>query len=199
MAVELEIRSLAPVIEFLAEPFRQLVIDVRGRDCRIIAFIQLEDEAQLAQVGINGRCHVRILKLHRQLVAVKVDSLVNLAKRRRRNGLTREGLQFLLPVRAKLGGHPAAGEEPAHCRCIGLKACQLFCIFGRQRVGNGGQDLRHLHDRPLETAKRLAKIGGMFRPVDLHAKIAFACHAGGKSRHCRGDTGVTSDPTANPS
>ena len=38
-------------------------------------------------------------------------------------------------------------------RRVGLELGQLLGVFGRQSVGNGGQDLRHLHQRPFEAAE----------------------------------------------
>ena len=133
------------------------------------------------------------MQLHRQLPPIETDSLVNLPKRGRRNRLARKTLDLALPVGAKFCNHAAAREQPSHGRRIRLKAGQLVGIFRRQGVGDGGQDLRHLHDRALQPAKCVAKIGGMFGPVDLEPEIPLAGHARGKPGHRRRHPRIAAD------
>ena len=55
---------------------------------------------------------------------------------------------------AELGHHAPLDEGPAHRRGLALQLGELLGIFGRQHVGNGGEELRHLHQRALEAAER---------------------------------------------
>ena len=122
---------------------------------------------------------------------------MHLAKRCSRHCLACEGCQFLLPVRAQLGRHTAAGEQPAHRRRICLEAGQLTRIFRRQGIRYGRQDLCHFHDRAFQPAKRLAQISSMFAAVNLNSQIAFAGHTGGKAGHGAGYPRIAAYAAAN--
>ena len=79
---------------------------------------------------------------------------MHLAERGRGRRLVLEACEAALPVGPKLRRHAPAHERPAHRRRLALKLTKLGGIFGRQRLGNGGEELRHLHDRAFEPAKR---------------------------------------------
>ncbi len=96
-----------------------------------------------------------------------------------------------LPSRPQFAGHPAFDKGPAHRRRVGLKLLQFLDIFLRQGIGNGRQDLRHLHQRPLQAAKRLFQVLGMFAFVEVHAEIARAGEPGADTRHRTADAGIT--------
>ena len=199
MLIECQVRRLAPIVQLLTQAFRQLAIDITGRYCRVIPLIELEDQPQLAQIRVNGRCHVGILKFHRQQVTVQILRLMNLAKRGCGYRLTREGFQPLLPVRAKFCRHPATGEQPSHRRGISLQAGQLFCIFGWQCIRNCRQNLCDLHDRAFQPAKRIPQIGSMLGTINLDPQIALARHARGKPCHRTGYAGIAANPATNTS
>ena len=105
---------------------------------------------------------------------------MHLAERRRGRGMMLEACELLLPVRAKLGLHAALDEGPAHRRRLALQLGQLVDVFGRQRLGDGGEQLRHLHDRTFEAAERRRQFGGVLRAVEIEAEEA---RAGDPRRH----------------
>ena len=69
------------------------------------------------------------------------------------------------PAGAQFGRHAVLDEGPAHRRRVGLKRTQFFDIFIRQAVGNGGEQLRHLHQRPLKPAERTPQLGCIARRI----------------------------------
>ena len=81
-------------------------------------------------------------------------------------GMMLEAGEFLLPVGAELGAHAALDEGPAHGRRLALQLHQFGGVFGRQGIGNGGHELGHLHDRPLEAAKRRRQLGSVLAAVE---------------------------------
>ena len=83
-----------------------------------------------------------------------VRPLMHLAERGGGGRLEVEFGKTFAPVQAKLRDHPAADEARAHRRRLRLQADEFVGVVGRQRVGDGGQDLRHLHQRPLHGAQR---------------------------------------------
>jgi hypothetical protein len=89
-----------------------------------------------------------------------------------------ETRELALPVRPELGAHAALHEGPAHGRRLVLQLRQLFNIFRRQCVRDGGHQLRHLHDRALQPAKRCGKLHGIAPAVERHAEKARPGHAG---------------------
>ena len=62
-----------------------------------------------------------------------------------------------------------AGPIGGACDC----SCDSSCgVLGRQRLGDGGQQLRHLHDRPLEAAERRGQRRGVLAVVGVRPKCA---------------------------
>jgi hypothetical protein len=88
-----------------------------------------------------------------------------------------EALEFPFPAGAQLRLHAALDEGPAHGRRLTLQFDQLVDVFRRQRVGNGGEELRHLHDRALQAAERRGQFQSVGGAVERHAEKARPRHA----------------------
>jgi hypothetical protein len=56
-----------------------------------------------------------------------------------------------------------------------LQLHQFGCVFGRQRVGNIGEQLRDFHQRALEPAEGRGKRCGIGCAVAAHTEKALAC------------------------
>ena len=104
-----------------------------------------------------------------------------------------ELLEVLLPVRSKFRRHPPLDEGPAHGRRIGLELAQLLDIFLRERIRDGGHDLRHFHQRPFQATECCLEVGGMLSLVDLDSQIALTGDARGKPAHGAADLGISLD------
>ena len=142
----------------------------------------------MVEVGLDGGLHLGILQLHRQLAAIEALRLVHLAKRGRRCRLLAEALELRAPIRAKLGGHAAAHERPAHGRRLVLKLRQLVGVFGRDRVGDGREQLCDLHQRALEAAQRRGELHRLLLVVLAAEQVAGAHprrHAAGRAADAR--------------
>ena len=72
-------------------------------------------------------------------------------------GLQIEIAEATAPIGAKFRHHPPLDESGAHRRRLGLQLLQFGCVFGRHHIGDGGDELRHLHDRALQPPKRLGE------------------------------------------
>src|SRR5690349_3948015 len=107
-----------------------------------------------------------------------------------------EALEALLPVGPELARHAALDEWPAHRRRIGLKLHQLVDVFLGERVGDRREELRHLHQRPLDAAQRRLELGRMPAAVERQAEIALAREARRKAADRRRDLRVAADAAA---
>ncbi len=136
-----------------------------------------EEQLQLLQVGFDRRLHVGILQLAGKLCAVVRAGAVHLTERSRRRRLMLEALEFLFPAGAELGLHAPLDEGPAHRRRLALQLDQFVGVFRRQRIGNGGKQLRHLHDRPFEAAERGGKRQRIGGAAAGHTEKALPGHA----------------------
>src|SRR6266851_67252 len=105
-----------------------------------------------------------------------------------------EALEAALPVGAELTDHPAPHERPAHRRRVGLQLDQLADIFLGQRVGDRGEELRHLHQGALDAAERGTQIGGVALAVDREAKIALAGEPRREATHRAADPRIAAHP-----
>ena len=94
-------------------------------------------------------------------------------------GFMAEAGEFRLPVGAEFARHAAAHEIPAHRRGVGLQVREFRGVFGGQRIGHGGQELRHLHQRTFQAAQDGAQVLGMRGAVGLDAEHALARNACG--------------------
>ncbi len=176
-------RGLAFVIEFLAQPVGDLGMDLRGADRLVVALVNPHREAQLTQIGFDRRSHVRILQFAGERCAVERDGAMHLSQRRCARRLALEALEPALPIRPEFARHAAAHERPAHRRRVGLQSQQLADIFLGQRLGDRREQLRDLHQRPLDAAQRRLQIGRMPLAIDRHAEIALGPEPCPKPRH----------------
>ena len=186
-------RGLALVIQFLAQPLADLGMDLVGGDGAVVALVEREEEFQLLQIGFDRRAHIGILQLAGERGAVLGDGAMHLAQRGGARRFVLEALEALLPILAELARHAALDERPAHRRRVRLQRGELARVFLRQRVGDGGEKLRHLHQRTFDAAERARQLGRMFRPVDLDAEIALAGEARGKAAHRGRDPRIAPD------
>ena len=122
---------------------------------------------KLSEVGLDGGLHVRILQLGGKRAAIVRSRAVHLAERGRRRGLMLEACELRFPIGPELRRHAPAHERPAHRRRLALELAKLGGIFGRQRFGDGGEQLRHLHDRAFQSAKRRGERGGILVALGL--------------------------------
>ena len=198
IGIERHVPGLQLVIQLLAQPGRQLFIHARGRDRLVVAFINRHGELQLLQIGLNRRLHVGILQLAGKLRAVLPGGAMHLPQRGGGRGLLSEFGETGTPVRPQLGGHAALHEQPAHRRGVGLQLLQLLGIFLGQRVGDGGENLRHLHQRPLQPAQRLLQPLGMLGAVQLQAEIALARQPCRQRADLAADLDIAPRPAAEP-
>ena len=195
--VEGGVLGFAPVVQLLAQAGADLLDGLARVDGRAHAPLDGEQHLELAEVRLDRRGHVGILQLAGQRRAGEGGRAVHLAERGRGGGLEVEGAEAVLPVEAELGRHAAAHEGGPHGRGLVLQLGELLGIFGRDRVRDGGQELRHLHQRALEAAERLRerrRVGGVAvaaeepRPrhpgrdaADVGADAGVAGRAGGES------------------
>ncbi len=109
-----------------------------------------------------------------------------------------EACEFALPVGAELGRHAPPHEGPAHRRGLALELAKLGGIFGRKRLGDGGEKLRHLHDRALQPAERRGKRGGILVALGIEPEQAAAGDARGDAPDIGADRGVAHGARAEP-
>ena len=57
-------------------------------------------------------------------------------------------------------------------RRVGLKLGQFLGEFGREQIGDGGEHLRHLHQRTLEPAQGRGKLGRLLLVVLAAEQVA---------------------------
>ena len=86
---------------------------------------------------------------------------MHLAERGRGGRLEIEAPEAVLPVEPEFRGHPAAHEGGAHGRRVVLQFREFGCIFGRNGIRDGRQQLRDLHQRALEAAERLGEAAAL--------------------------------------
>ena len=166
------------VVELLAQPRRYLFEDVGRFDGGVHARMQREHDLELVEVRLHRRLHVGILQLGCQRAPVVRYGAVHLSERRRRCRLRLEALEARGPFRSEFGHHAPAQESRAHGRGLRLQLGKLLRIFRRQCLGNSGQQLRHLHDRPLEAAQSRGQRRRILWIVAAHAEEALARNAG---------------------
>ena len=189
-AVERDVLGLADIIEFLAQAGGDFLGDFGGVERRIETLADGEQQFQLAHVGFDRRLHVGILKFAGELRAVERVGAVHLTERSRRRRVMFEALEFAFPGHAEFGVHAALDEGPAHRRRLALQLGQFGGVFRRQGIGDGGEQLRHLHDRTLQAAERGGEPDGIGGAVALRADQALADHARGDAADLAADIGV---------
>src|SRR3546814_15847437 len=129
-----------------------------------------------------------------EIAAIEAGGAVHLAERGGGRRLVLEGLEPRLPAGAELAAHTALHEGPAHRRRVGLELAQFLGVLARQGIGNGGEDLRRLHQRPLEAAERRLQVRGMPAAVEPTAKVTGAANLGGDPAHGGPDLRKTARP-----
>ncbi len=129
--------------------------------------MQREQNAKLGEIRLHRRLHVRVLQLHREPPPVMGCRPMHLAERGGGRGLVLELGELGLPLRPQLRRHAPPHEGPAHGRGLALQLAKLRGVFRRQRLGDGGEQLRHLHDRPLEAAERRGQRRGILVPLRI--------------------------------
>ncbi len=147
-------------------------------------------ELQLAKIGLDRRLHVRILQLAGKLRVIVGAGAMHLPERSGGGGMVLELGEFLLPVGAELGGHAPLDEGPAHRRRLALQLHQLGGVFRRQRIGDGGHELGHLHDRPFEAAERRRELDGVLAAVEREAEQSRAREARRDAAHVGADARI---------
>ena len=196
VAIEADVLGFATIVQFLAQPRRDFGMDLVGADRRIETLADCEHELQLIEISLQRRGHVGILQLARHVAAVRQHRAMDLPQRGGERRFLVEFGELGLPVRAQFRGHAAAHEGPAHGRRIGLELRQLARIFGRQGVGNGGEQLGGLHQRPLQAAKGCLQLAGMLVAVQRETEIALPRQLYGEAADRRSDPGVAPEPAA---
>ena len=76
---------------------------------------------------------------------------------------------------------------------VGLKLREFLGVFRRQRVGDGGEELRHLHQRALQPAEDRPQILRVRRAVGLDAEHPRPGHAGRDAADRAGGAGQSAD------
>ena len=149
-----------------------------------------KNKIELLQIRCHGRRHIGILQFHRKIMASQRPRLVHLTERCRCRRRMLEPLELGLPARAKFGPHTALDESPAHGRRFGLKLLKFGSVLGRHSIGNGGNELRHLHQRTFETAQSLRQRFGIRRVDFRSAEQSPPRHGRGNTAHRCTDTGI---------
>ena len=149
---------LALVVELLAHPLADLL--ARSRGCRWpdpCGDGAAKTNSSCRRSASTADCMSGILQLAGERLAVLRGGAVHLPEGGGGRRLQIEGAEPALPVRTELRLHPPLDEGRAHGRRLALQLLQLGGVFGRDQVRNGGEKLRHLHDRPLQAAERLGQ------------------------------------------
>ena len=152
--------------------------------------MQREHDIELAQIGFDGRFHIRILQLAGERGAVRGGRPVNLTERSRGGRMSVEGGKPRTPVRPEFGLHPPLDKRRAHGRRLALQLLQFLGIFRRQKVGDARHHLGDLHHRPLEAAKRLRQGRRMVAPGPAAAEKTGAGNPGGDPADIGADPGI---------
>ena len=160
-AIERDVARLAAVVELLTEALADLRGDERSVDLRAEPPLEGEEHAELGEVGLDRRFHVRVLELAGEHPPVGTGGAVDLAEGGGGGRDLVEGAEVPLPVEAELGLHPPADEGRPHRRRRRLEFLQLRRVFGRQQVRHRREELGDLHQRALEAAEGGGEAGGI--------------------------------------
>ena len=149
-----------------------------------------EQDGELGEVGLDGRLHVRILQLGGKRAAFMCAGAVHLAKRGRRRGLMLEACKFRFPIGSEFRRHAPPHEGPADWRRLTLELAELGGIFRRQRLWDGGEQLRHLHDWAFQPAECRGKRRGILFALGLEPEQAPSGDARRDAADIRADFAV---------
>ena len=105
-------------------------------------------------------------------------------------GLQVEGAEAALPVEAELGHHAPLDEGGPHGRRLRLQLLQFGGVFRRHEIRDGGEELRHLHDRTLQAAEHLRQGGRVAGLLPLEAEQARAGDARGDAADIGADARI---------
>ena len=162
-------------------------------DRLVVAPVDGEDQFELLQVGLDRRAHVGVLELAGEVGAVVAHRPVHLAQGGGGRGACLEFGEALAQVGPQLGRHPPLDEGPAHGRRVGLELGELGDVLVGQGIGDGGQQLGDLHQRPLDAAQRPPEGGGVALAVGGQAKEALGAEARGDAAHGGRDPGIAGE------
>ena len=196
--IKTHVQRFAPVVQFLMQAFDDFGVDFARRDGGVDALVYGEGEPELPEIGIDHRFHVRVLQFAGKPRAVVRQRFVHLAERRRPRRDVFEFGEALLPIGPQFRRHAPLDEQPAHGRRVGLQMPEFRGVFRRQGVGHGGEELRHLHQRPLDAAERGAQLRRVAGPVELEAEIARPGKANGEPADRGRDLGVAAEAPGQP-
>ena len=115
---------------------------------------------------------------------------VDLSERRGRGGMVLELCELSLPVGPEFSAHAALDESPPHRRGLALQLGEFSGVFGRQRVRDGGQELRDLHDRAFEATERNRELRGVAIAIEVEPEQARTREPGGYAPDIGADPGV---------
>jgi hypothetical protein len=194
VAVEPHVTRLPGVVELLPQTLLELGADVAHEQRALIALEDAQDHLELAEIGLDGAFHARILQLAGERPAVEAHRPVDLAERGRGGGVALERGEAALPVGPQLARHAAADEAPAHRRRLGLQHDQLGDVLGRERPGHGGEQLGHLDHGTAQAAERVLELARQLAGIVPHPEIALAGEARDEAAHGPGDAGVAGEP-----
>ena len=189
--VERDVLCLTFVIEFLTHALTDFLGDLARIDRRVHAPMDGEEHAELAQIRLHCRLHIRILQLAGEQLPICRRGAVDLAERGGGGGFEIKFAEAVAPPRAKLGLHPTLDESGAHGRRFRLQLLQFGSVFRRDGLGYGGEELRHFHDRALEPAQCLRERCGVFRTrLTLCTKQTRSGDTRGNGPHIGAHTGI---------
>ena len=189
-SIERDVPRLADVVELLAQARSDLDRDLARVDRRIETLADREQQLQLTEVGLDRRLHVGILQLAGKLRCRRAPCHDEPGRAKQPPPGDARILKISSASRRRARPHAPLDESPAHRRRLTLQLHQLVGVFRRQRIGNGGEQLRHLHDRALEPAERRGKFERIGGAVERHAKEPRACEARGDAAKLRADAGI---------
>ena len=154
IAIKRRILGLVLVIELLAQTLADLGRDLARVDHRAHAPVQREDEFELIEVRLHGGLHVRILELAGERRSIACGGAVDLTEGGRRGGLQLERAEAFPANLGRARSSSDASRTPPPWGRFALQLLQLGRVFGRDQIRHGRQELRDLHDRPLQAAER---------------------------------------------
>ncbi len=122
-AIERHVPGLAPVIQLLAQPGRDLVVDARRVDRRVVAPVEREDQPRAApgRPRPPPRCS-DIAACRRPRGRRAASALCTWPSEAAAEASSVEARRTAAPVGPELGRHAPAHERPAHRRCRGSAA-----------------------------------------------------------------------------
>ena len=79
--VQPHVPRLALVVEFLAQPVGDFVVDLAGIDGLVGAAIDRENQFELGEIGFDRRLHVGVLQLAGERAPLQIGGAMDLAER----------------------------------------------------------------------------------------------------------------------